>query len=272
MTNIIKHNIGFVSTENENSDSIMPSWPNDEKGAYADQVLKPEFQKRKLRFNMGTTWLRIVPAVTPSIHSWLLGLHVQEYGKGRFAHPKTLVRNKKSIFDHAYSYMKIHHPEALFCKANKTGARLLTDPHTLCWVLVEEAGRTVARLFYASGYDGSRGGTPGLGFQIWKAAKDLDDQGKVIANAVDPNAGFKISVEKTQNPGAKYPSYSLRVGRNPAPIAEILETMGEEEVRALCPLETVVEQLTEAQQWHCLEAYLPKDTVAEIRSSMKPAQ
>jgi len=253
------------NTENDNTDSIMPSWPKLGNGGFADQILKPEYQNRKLRFPMGTTWLRIVPALATSAHSWMLGLHVQEYTGGRFVHPKSLERRKQSVFDHAYAWMKQHRPEALFSKENRTGARLLTDPHTLCWVLVEENGKTVSRLLYASGYDGSRGGIPGLGYQIWKAAKEVDEHGKVVGNAIDPNGGLKVGIEKKQTPGAKYPSYSLRVGRVPAPIAPILDGMDAEEREVLCPLENVVQQLTEDEQWKCLEAYMAKDTVAEIR-------
>lgn len=267
----MQHNIEFNTTEDEANATIMPIWPKQSSG-FADQILKPEYEARKLRFPMGNTWLRIVPAIAASNHPWMLGLHVQEYSGGRFVAPKTLQKGKKSVFDIAYSYMKNHHQEALFCKANKTGARLLTDPHTLCWVFVEENGKTVSRLLYASGYDGTRGGSQGLGYQIWKAAKEVDEHGKVVANAIDPIAGLKICVEKTQTQGAKYPSYNLRLGRIPAPIGPIIESMEEEEVKALCPIENVVQQLTEEQQWTCLEAYLAKETVAEIRAGMAPAQ
>ena len=261
--------IEFNTTQDNNTDSIMPSWPKLGSGGFSDQILKSEYQTRKLRFPMGTTWLRIVPALADSAHSWMLGLHVQEYTSGRFVHPKSLARNGKSVFDHAYGWMKQHRPEALFSKENRTGARLLTDPHTLCWVLVEENGKTVARLLYASGYEGRRGGTPGLGYQIWKAAKEVDEHGKVVANAIDPNGGLKICVEKTQTPGAKYPSYSLRVGRVAAPIGPIIESMSAEERDVLCPLENVVQQLTEEEQWKCLDAYMAKETVDEIRNATK---
>ena len=133
-------------------------------------------------------------------------------------------------------------------------------------MLVEEGDKTVARLLYASGYDGSRGGIPGLGYQLWKAAKEVDETGKVVANAVDPNAGFRVCIEKTQNPGAKYPSYSLRVGRIPAPIGEIMDVMDAEEINAISPLENVIEQLCEEDQWKALETYIAKETVAEIRT------
>jgi hypothetical protein len=109
----------------------------------------------------------------------------------------------------------------------------------------------------------------GLGYQIWRAAaRELDEKGNAVANAIDPNAGFKICVEKTQNPGAKYPSYNLRVGRIPSPMGPILETMSQEEVDVLRPLENVVHQLTEEEQWQCLEATMAKETVAEIRSQV----
>ena len=67
------------------------------------------------------------------------------------------------MFDHAYGWVKEHHPESLYCKANKDGVRLLADPMCAFWAILEQEGKTVARLFLGSGYDGSRGGVPGLG-------------------------------------------------------------------------------------------------------------
>jgi len=178
-----------------------------------------------------------------------------------------LEKGKQSVFDYAYAWLKENHPEAIFSKENKNGARLLTDPHTICWVLVEENGKTVARLFVASHYDGSRGGYQGLGHQLWKASIETDANKTVIANAVDPKAGFKFCIEKAQPPGAKYPTYLLRSSRVAAPLNEFFSKMEKSEIEALCPLEDVVQILSEEEQWKCLESYLAKDTVAEIRAS-----
>jgi len=69
----------------------------------------------------------------------------------------------------------------------------------------------VARLLYASGYDAA-----GAVSQTWlpdmESRTGNDEHGKVVVNAIDPSAGFKVCIEKSQNPGAKYPTYSLRVG------------------------------------------------------------
>jgi len=265
------HYIEFVpSDETPNNNASL--WSKPKKSNYSDRIIRPEFAARRLRFGMGVNWFRIVPAIAPSLHGWMLPLHVQNYPGGRFLHPKTLTKNARSAFDHAYAWSKANHPDSLFSKSNKSGVRLLTDPMSICWVIAEEGGRNVARLLMASGYDGSRGGAPGLGYQLWKASRELDENGNVIADAIDPEAGFRVSVEKSQAAGSKYPSYSIRVGRVPAPMAPILEGMDPEEVQALVPLEEVLDQVGVEEQWGCLEKTMAPETVAEIRASLKPAQ
>ena len=144
----------------------------DQERRYEDRILKPEYNARRFRFESGLNWFRVVPALKASKHGWTLPIHVLEFEGGRFAHPKTLHKGARSVFDHAYAWARENHPESLYCKANKDGARLLTDPMSVVWVIVEEEGKSVARLLLASGYDGSRGGTPGLGYQIWKASRE----------------------------------------------------------------------------------------------------
>jgi hypothetical protein len=106
-----------------------------------------------------------------------------------------------------------------------------------------------------------------LGHQLWKASIKTDANKAVIANAIDPKSGFKFCFEKAQSPGAKYPTYSLRSSRVAAPLNELFSKMDKSEIEALCPLEDVVQILSEEEQWKCLSAYLAKDTVAEIRAS-----
>ncbi len=263
--------IEFVNN-NANKTNLSSIWSKKTRSEFDDRILKPQYKERKLRFQNGPNWFRIVPAMEPAIeptgYEWMMGLHVQNYPGGKFLHPKTLTKNARSAFDHAYEWCKKNHPEALFSKANPTGARLLTDKMTLCFVIVEEEGKHVARLLLASGYDASRGGAAGLGYEIASASRVFDENGRLVTEAADEVNGVRICVEKTQPAMAKYPSYSLRVGRVAAPMASIREAMSPEELQVLTPLENVVEQISMEEQWACLEKVIAPETVAEIRASI----
>lgn len=262
MTNPIE----FASSEDDNDNNNSP-WNQHKGNPYEDLVLKPEYAERRLRFPVGQTWFRIVPKLKSSLNGWMLPLHALQFEHGRFAHPRTLKRNARCVYDHAYTWAKENTPAALYSKANKTGVRLLADPLSLFWVLVEQEGKTVARLLQLSGYDGSRGGAPGLGHKIWQLCHDRDETG-ARTDVTSAEGGVLVCVEKNQPKGAKYPSYHLTLGRNPKPMADLLSKMEPEERAALCPLENVVRELTDEEQWQCLGKLIAPDTVRQIRESL----
>ena len=259
--------IDFITTNNTTDLLTAPR-----KGNFNDRIIRPEFAARRLRFAPGVNWFRIVPAIKPSAYGWMIRLRVQNYPGGRYLHPQTLAKGARSAFDHAYAWAKDNHPDSLFSKTNKEGVRLLSDPMLMCWVIAEEGGRQVTRLLLASGYDGSRGGVPGLGHQILKASREFDEHDKLATDAIDPVAGVRMSVEKSQAPGAKYPSYSIRVGRVPAPMDKIIGEMAPDEVQSLVPLEEVLDQVGEEEQWGYLAKTMAPETVAEIRASLMQSQ
>ena len=265
------NNIEFSSPDENNNNETTP-WTKPKESNYQDHVLKPEYAARRLKFPVGQTWFRIVPALKQSIHAWMMCIHVLNFEGGRFAHPKNLRTKAKSVFDQAYSWAREHKPESLYSKANKTGVRLLTDPMCVFWALLEEEGQTVARLFMGSGYDGSRGGAPGLGYQLWQLTKDRDENGQLVGDPLHPEKGVLVCVEKTQPKGAKYPAYGLRMGRNPTPMSSLFAKMAREEVNALCPLESAVRELSKEEEWQCLEKVMAPETVALIRASLKSGE
>ncbi|PTX94081.1 hypothetical protein DB345_21210 [Spartobacteria bacterium LR76] len=253
---------------NESTDTETSPWTQPRKSTYEDLILKTEYAERQLRFAVGQNWMRIVPALASSVHGWMLPLHVLNFEGGRFCHPRTLKRNAKSVYDHAYAWAKEHAPEGLYSKTNKSGIRLLTDPMCVFWTLIEQDGKQVARLVVASGYDGSRGGAPGLGWKIWQHCRERDETGKLIADVTGEEAGVLICVEKNQPKGAQYPSYTLRLGRQPRPMADLLAQMDAEEIASLRPLEEVARELTEEEQWACLARTMAPETVKLIRASL----
>ena len=265
--------IEFNKNENTTTtDATTTPWTSQKQTKFEDRVLKPEYATRRFRFQTGWNWFRILPGLQSSSHGWMMGVHAIDQESGRFAHPKTLKgKGERCVFDLAYTWCKEHHPEALYSKANKNGARLLTDPLSLCWIVTEENGRSVLRLLQLSGYDGSRGGNPGLGYQLWKAAREQDEHGKVRTDAIDPNAGCLVGIEKIQPKGAKFPTYNIRVGRNPSPVADHIAKLDPEELRALCPLENTIELLSEEEQWQWLERVIAPETVGKIRADLNRA-
>ena len=256
------------SPENINTNETETPWITPKGRSYEDIVLKPEYQARRLKFESGQTWVRIVPAFKESIHNWMLPIHVLNFNNGRLTHPKTLTQKAKNAFDHAYTWALKNRPEILFSKLNKSGARLLTDPMGAFWVLLEEAGKPVVRLFLGSAYNGSRGGNPGLAYQIWKMSRERDESGDLITDLVNPTGGVLVCIEKTQAKGSRYPTYSLRAGRQQAPMNSMLERMDASEISALCPLENVLRSLSVDEEWQYLERILVPEVVKEIREDL----
>lgn len=235
---------------------------------FQDLILKPEFAARRFKFPPKPTWFRIVPARPGSDRDWILGVHALQYSRGCHAHSKTIVQGGRSVFDVAYAWLKQNRPNDLYSKQNKDGFRLLTDPFYLCWILVEEEEKIVARLLLAKGYDGSRGGVPGLGHQISQLSKEVDENGDPLGNPADPLTGAQICVEKRQTAESRYPSYTLRMGRVPAPIDGMLAKMVPEETAALSPLEQVVHLPGEEEEWSLLGNVIDADTIDRIRNSV----
>jgi hypothetical protein len=258
--------IEFASPKAATTNKQATPWSNATKGNYKDMLLNPEYADRRLRFSNGENWLRILPAFKTSAFGWMLGLHTLEFSGGRYAHPKSLRPGTRSVFDHAYAWLIERRPEMLYSKQNCEGARLLSDPVCIFWALLQEEGTWTARLFVGSGYDGSRGGPRGLGYQIWHASRDRDEDGNLAADFVHPENGTLICIERAKSKDAKYPRYTLRPGRQPAPVDALIATLDSEELRALCPLEQAVRELTVDEEWTCLERVIDSDTVALIRA------
>jgi len=258
------------AAEQTTTTTTSPStpWKKERESRYQDLVFKPEYADRKLRFPLGQTWMRILPALRGSVNGWMLGIHALEFDGGRFAHPRTLKKNARCAFDHAYSWANANAPQSLYSKANRQGVRLLTNPFSAFWAAVEEDGRTVARLFFGSAYDGSRGGVPGLGWQIYQMSQQRDEKGTLVADPAHPTKGGLVGVEKVQTKGAQYPTYRLQLGRQNAPADEAIVKMDEAELGALVPLEDTIRLLTPEEEWERLTKVMAPATVEQIRAGL----
>ena len=247
--------------------ATMPSpWSRPPRRTYEDLILKSEYEDRKLQVPAGQTWIRIVSKAEESIlPTWMMPVHALGFKDGKFAHPKSLQRNSKSVYDHAYGWLKQHKPEMLFSKQNPSGARLLADPIAVFWVIVDLGKGPVVRIFQGSAYGGERGGAAGLGYEIWKlACAHATSPGKYAPDAGDPIEGVQLCIEKVQSPGSKFPSYRLHRGNVAAPMDEIMPLLPAEELAVICPIEQTVRELSHEEQWKRLSTILPTEIVQEI--------
>ena len=248
------------------AESCASPWSTAGKIPYQDLILKPEFLARRHKFPAGDTWFRILPALRGG-RNWMMPVHALGYKGGRHTHARTLIPGGKSVFDKAFAWLKINQPQSLYSKSNISGYKLLPDPLSLCWALVQEGTKVLAKLVIASGYDGSRGAAPGIGHQIWQLSRERDEYGKLLSDPVDPECGRQICLQKSQPQGNRYPNYTLRVGRLPAPIDEIIARMDSSEIAALKPLEEVVRIMDEEEEWQLLEQVIDSALIARIRSA-----
>lgn len=258
--------IEFASPSAVVEDPLAP-WNSPGSVNYQDLIIKPELASLRYKFPLGQTWFRIVPALQASARGWMLGVHALKYDGGRHAHARTLRPGSKGVFDVAYQWCKSHQPESLYSKSNKVGHKLLADPLCLFWIIVEVDGKLVPRLVLESGYDGTRGGTEGIGHQIFKKMVERDENGDLVENPVHSEAGFQVCVDKSQPKGTRFPSYTLRVGRVPVPMSQLLGKMETSEIERLCPLENVVHLPTEEEEWDLLAKAMNPAIVSRIRAA-----
>lgn len=265
-TKDMKKTIEFKPSSNASISGVSP-WLSPTKRSYKDLVIKPEFVDRRFKFPLGSTWIRVVPALKQSVKETCLAIDALQYKGGRHCHPRTVSPENRSVFDRAYGWLLENDKESLFSKENKSGIRLLTDPLVLLWFIAELDGKPVSRLLLASGYDGSRGGVAGLGHQICALSAEVDEDGVRLGDPADPNHGVQICITRKQVAEAKYSSYTVKRGRIPAPLGEMLTALDEEEHNVLTSLEDVVHVPTEEDEWKLLENVIDPATVLRIRES-----
>jgi hypothetical protein len=232
---------------------------------FEDLIFKDELKDRKLNLVTGYNWIRIMPALMES-QTWMLNIPTISTKHARFAHPRTLQKGS-SAFDRAYRWFAKNAPDQLYNRNNPTGFRLLCSSLCAFWCVVEDkAGKVEARLFIGSANDGVKGGSPGLGYQIGLLPLERDEDGNLVEDPIQANRGTLVCIEKTQPLGVKYPAYTLRAGRQPAPIQSFLDRMDDSEIEVLCPIEQTIRQVTEEEQWQYLARVVGADIASKIRS------
>lgn len=242
-------------------------WDRTDRSTYEDLIFKDGFSDKKLILQTGPNWVRVVPILKGS-DNWITQVPAVTMHHGRFPHPRTFHEKGKSVFDKAYRWFVANAPDKLYNRNRPLGHRLLCDKLCAFWCLVENNGGVVeARLFLGSLHEGSGSNEAGLGSRIWQKLTEPDEDVDVVSEPLHQDHGTMICIEKSQPPGAKYPVYHLRVGRQASPIQNMFDRMERSEFELLRPIEKTIREVSDDEQIEQLVRVVGADTAAEIQSS-----
>jgi hypothetical protein len=266
----MKKTIEFVNNVGKSPDPISKS----REITFRDIVIKEKYKNRKAKFGTGITWLRFLPAIKPSQYDWMMPVEIYKDIKGvTFASPKSLDSNTPCCFDTARMWLQRNNKAVLKSKdRNPNGLHLYPMRHGISWVIEESApeGERL-KLFLGSLYDGSRGGTTGLAYNIRHEADTRDNEpgsptlGELVhGDITDPKAGRLIKVERNVADKSEYASYKIGVGKNPAPVEALIDSLTDEERELVVPLEKVIYVPTEEEQHDLLRRYIGDELYFQI--------
>jgi hypothetical protein len=240
-----------------------------EKPRYEDYTYREGYAELQLKFQQKITWLRFLPAIKGTQYEWILPFNVYKAPEGQthptFVDPKSF--EKPCVWDYAQNWFRKNAPEQLQKRdVNPHGFKLRSTPRGLAWVLVSgnESGN-ILKLLNVSTYDGSYGGTTGLGHSIKQEAFLRDNEpgsptaGELIhGDITEPEKGKLVCIEKSipETGDTKYASYTARIGKSDAPLSDLYEKLTDEEVDKLTILENVIRIPSEDEQKHYLRQYI----------------
>jgi len=250
----------------------MTTHSNNNPQKYQDLIFRPEFEKLRLHFPDGHTWIRILPGLGGSAYGWLLPILALEFPGGRFVHPASFNPNKRSPFDVAHTWLLQHEPKMLKSKTNKTGFRLL--PIQLCafWTIEYSADYRHSLKLVLESFDDGGHHAFGLAREIWRKAFELDEKGHRMCEALHPHNGVMIGIERRNRKYPHPPQDWVHVGRIPHCVDEMLEKVSQTEASALRPLEQVIYEPTVDEQWHYLGRLISHKLADRIRTAIQRRQ
>lgn len=235
---------------------------------YQDLIFRPEFENLRLNFPHGFTWIRILPGLHGSAYGALLPILVLEFPGGRFVDPASFDPNKRSAYDVALEWFRKNDPSALYSKGHKTGYRLWPAKICAFWVIEHsEHENHSLRLVLESFNDGTNGPV-GLAREIWRKIFEKDENGERMGNALHPDDGVMVCVERRKRKNAP-PLDWVRLGRIPQNVDAMLERVSPVESSVLCPLERVIYEPTVDEQWEYLGRLITPQLAAQIRATAK---
>jgi len=232
---------------------------------YQDRILRPEYRHLRLRFPFGPTWLRIISPFGND-DDWHRPILAHEYPGGRFVHPATFYPDQRSAFDIAHDWFRIFRPKMLRSRSNKRGYRL--RPVQLCafWAIeYSETDGHALKLVLESFHDGVKSPT-GLAHEIRRKIMEKDETGQPLCDALHPENGVMVCVERCQRQFSKAPLDWVRVGRVPRSAGALFEKVRREEMSAFCLLEEALHEPTVEEEWNYLGRLVTPRLADEIRT------
>lgn len=250
--------------------------------AFRDLVFKEEYKGRKCRFGQGLTWLRFLPAVKPSVYDWMMPVEIHRDINGvTFVSPRSLDSNVQTPFDIARMWLYKNNKGALSSRdKNPNGLRLYSQRYGIAWAIEEAApeGQRL-KLFYASLYDGVRGGTTGLGYNVRREADARDNEpgsptvGQLIhGDITEPTTGRLVKIERAPTEKNEYASYKAGIGKNPAPVEHFLNLLTDEEMEMITPLENTIYVPSEQEMLDILKRYIGDEFYEQIFTERSPEE
>lgn len=244
-----------------------------EQKQFRDETYIQSHRGIQLKFEKFMTWFRVVPGIKGSEFGWIRPFKRFNDTEGRFPTfvcPTTF--GQQSVFSQAQQWLRKNDPSVLYSKTNPNGLRLYPQERCLVWVIDTEAEENRRlRLFNSSMYNGERGGTPGLGYQMYSMATSIDaepgseTQGKPIYGDVSsPEEGRLIGVSKSVpvTGDTKFASYSVKIGKNVSKLN--MSMLTDEEFALLIPLDKVLKCPTVEEQKEYLKCYIGEDLFSKI--------
>lgn len=241
---------------------------------FRNLVFQEKFWEKQLKFVKETTWLRFLPTVKPSPYGWMMTLDVyRDKGGVTFVSPATFDRNARDPFRVASQWLRKNKPELLGNKdTNPGGFKPYPSQYGVAWCVDTEAVEgSRLRLFYASLYDGSRGGTKGLGCNLKSLSEEKDNEpgsetnGQLVHGDITAEeAGKLVKVVKTKSEKSEFPSYAPGIGKADAPLDPIIRGLTDAEHELVCPLESVIYIPTEDEVIGFVRGYIGEDLTKQI--------
>jgi hypothetical protein len=252
-------------------------------GRWRDAVFSKPIPR--LKFTEERTWLRFFPTIKGGENKGgeNTGLFT---GRELYDLPgiATWVRLSKAddILQAVRIWFYQNRREALYSKANPKGHRFWGKPTGFQWAILPNAPEgerlKMARL---SLYEGDRGGSPGLGHTLVELSREVDvepgspTQGQLVHGDLQhPETGRQVLITRTV--GGEYASYKASVGKQPVPIAPLIEGLTEPEQELLAPVESLFKVPTREEQIGWIKAYLgdgfPEEALADRKAPPVVAQ
>jgi hypothetical protein len=242
-------------------------------GNFKNLTFAGEYWKSVIKFTKPTTRLRFLPPIDPSKYDWILKLDVYKDKAGvTFVSPTTFDQQAVDPFKKAQFWLRKNRPELLSNRdTNPDGLKLYPSPVGVAWAIDLDPEEGGLKIFQASLYDGSRGGSTGLAATIYKQANEIDQEPgsstlgqKINGDITDYETGKAVKVERSKSEKAEYASYTTSIGRVPVPLGPVLENLRDEEINLLKPLEDVV-YIPSTEEIHgILKGYIGEELHHEI--------